>query len=249
MRFPALVMGLTFFVACRPSAGRTVAADSTDTAAAAAADGEMGAMGAPGSDPHMAMTPTWPLAPGDSARARAVVDSVRKTLGKYRDVRVAVADGFKEFLPNVKNQRVYHFTNWRHALAARFGFDPASPTALLYKQDSAGAMTLVGVMYTESPGTSLEELNRRVPLSIAHWHEHVNWCLPPRGQLGRWRDSSGGRPVFGPLGPIASRAACDSVGGRFLPRVFGWMVHVNAFAGDDPKTIWAVEEPGDHMKM
>lgn len=249
MRLSVLVMGLTVFVACRPAPGRTVAADSTDTAAAAAADGEMGAMGPMGSDPHMVMTPTWPLAPGDSARARALVDEVRKTLGKYRDVQVAVADGFKEFLPNVKHQRVYHFTNWRHALAARFGFDPASPTALLYEQDSAGGMHLVGVMYTEAPATPLEELNRRVPLSIAHWHEHVNWCLPPRGALGRWRDSTGGKPVFGPLGPIATRAGCDSVGGRFLPRVFGWMVHVNAFVGDDPKAIWAVEAPGDHMKM
>jgi hypothetical protein len=110
-------------------------------------------------------------------------------------------------------------------------------------------MTLVGVMYTESPGASLNELNRRVPLSIARWHEHVNWCLPPRDTLSRWRDSAGGKPVFGPLGPIATRAACDSAGGRFLPRVFGWMVHVNAFAGDDPKVIWGVGEHDDHMKM
>jgi hypothetical protein len=150
----------------------------------------------------------------------------------------------------VKHQRVYHFTSWRNAIATRVSFDPASPTSLLYKEDPAGRMTLVGVMYTESPRTSLDELNRRLPLSIAHWHEHVNWCLPPRGQLDRWRDSSNGKPVFGPLGPIATQAGCDSVGGRFLPRVFGWMVHVNAFAGDDPKVIWAVEEPGDdHMKM
>ena len=61
--------------------------------------------------------------------------------------------------------------------------------------------------------------------------------------------SSCGKPVFGPLGPIATKAACDSAGGRFLPRVFGWMVHVNAFAGDDAKVIWAVEEHDDHMKM
>jgi len=244
MRRAVVVMGLTVFVACRPSPGRTVAADATDLAAAAAADGEMGMMGAM-ADPHMRMTPTWPLAPGDSARARAIVDTVRRALGKYRDVRVAEADGFKEFLPSVPNQRVYHFTNWRHGLAARTSFDPASPTALLYRPDSAGGMRLVGVMYTEGPNTPLAELNRRVPLSIAHWHQHVNWCLPPRGELGRWRDSSGGRPVFGPFGPIATRAACDSAGGRFLPRVFGWMVHVNAFLGDDPKVIWAVEPPGD----
>jgi hypothetical protein len=248
MRRTLLVALVALVPACRTPAGRSIASDSTDTAAAAAADREMGGMGGMGADPHMSMTPTWPLAAGDSARARALVNQVRSSLAKYKDVKVAEADGFKEFLPNVRNQQVYHFTSWRHAVAARFSFDPAAPTALLYQHDSAGAWTLVGVMYTESPGASLNELNRRVPLSIAHWHEHVNWCLPPRDDLSRWRDSSGGKPVFGPLGPIATKAACDGAGGRFLPRVFGWMVHVNAFAGDDPKVIWAVEERGDHMK-
>ncbi|HZH39528.1 MAG TPA: hypothetical protein VFD85_00880 [Gemmatimonadales bacterium] len=236
--------------ACRTPASRTAAVpDTTDTATAAAADGEMANMAGMRADPHMSMTPTWPLAAGDSARAQAIVDQVRSSLGKYRDVRVAMADGFKEFLPNVKHQKVYHFTSWRHAVTARFSFDPASPTSLLYKEDSGGGMTLVGVMYTESPGASLAELNRRVPLSIAHWHEHVNWCLPPRDQPSRWRDSSGGKPVFGPLGPIATQASCDSAGGRFFPRVFGWMVHVNAFSSDDPGVIWGGEDHDDHMKM
>jgi hypothetical protein len=237
-------------VACRTPASRTAAVpDTTDTTTAAAADGEMANLAGRNADPHLTMTPTWPLAAGDSARAQAIVAQVRSSLAKYQDVRVAVADGFKEFLPNVKHQKVYHFTNWRHAVTARFSFDPASPTSLLYKEDSGGGMTLVGVMYTESPGASLEELNRRVPLSITHWHEHVNWCLPPRDQPSRWRDSTAGKPVFGPLGPIATRAACDSAGGRFFPRVFGWMVHVNAFSGDDPRIIWGGEDHDDHMKM
>ena len=246
------MIAVALLAACRTPAGRSGATvtDSTDTAAAAAADGEMGNMAGMHDDPHMSMTPTWTLQPGDSARAQALVAQVRAKLAKYRDVKAAEADGFKEFLPNVKHQRVYHFTSWRNAVAARFSFDPAAPTALLYKEDSTGGMTLVGVMYTEPPRASLNDLNARVPLSIAHWHEHVNWCLPPQGDLGRWRDSAGGKPVFGPLGPIATRAACDSAGGRFLPRVFGWMVHVNAFAGDDPRVIWSVEEPGDdRMKM
>jgi len=239
--------------ACRPPAGRSAAVpDSTDpatAAAAAAADGEMNNMPGMGADPHMSMTPTWPLQPGDSARARVIVAQVRASLAKYRDVKVAEADGFKEFLPNVKHQRVYHFTSWRNAVANRLSFDPATPTSLLYKNDSTGGMTLVGVMYTESPRTSLDELNQRVPLSITHWHEHVNWCLPPRDQPSRWRDSTGGRPVFGPLGPIATRSACDSAGGRFLPRVFGWMVHVNAFSSDDPRVIWGGEDHDERMKM
>ena len=38
-----------------------------------------------------------------------------------------------------------------------------------------------------------------------------------------------GEPVFGPRSPIATAEACDAVGGRFVPRLFGWMVHVEAF--------------------
>ncbi len=107
-------------------------------------------------DPHMAMTPTWPLAAGDSARARALVDQIRANFAKYKDVRVAEADGFKEFLPNVKNQKVYHFTSTRNAITARFSFDPLAPTSLLYKEEAGGGMTLVGVMYTDTPRASLE---------------------------------------------------------------------------------------------
>ena len=50
-----------------------------------------------------------------------------------------------------------------------------------------------------------------------------------------------GKPLFGPDSPIVTKGACDAVGGRFFPRLFGWMVHVNAFESDDPRVIW-----GDH---
>lgn len=247
---PLTLVLLMAAVACHPPGGHAVATpDTTDATAAGAADREMSTLAGMSADPHMAMTPTWPLAAGDSARARALVDQIRASFAKYKDVRVAEADGFREFLPNVKNQKVYHFTSTRNAITARFSFDPLAPTSLFYKEEAGGGMTLVGVMYTETPRASLEELNARVPLSITHWHQHVNWCLPPRDRPARWRDSTGGKPVFGPLGPIATQAACDSAGGRFFPRVFGWMVHVNAFSGDDPKVIWGGEDHDDHMKM
>src|SRR5437870_1939006 len=50
----------------------------------------------------------------------------------------------------------------------------------------------------------------------------------------RWRETKDGQPLFGPKSPIATAEACEAVGGRFRPRLFGWMVHVMAFAGVDP---------------
>ena len=73
---------------------------------------------------------------------------------------------------------------------------------------------------------------------MTRWHEHVNWCLPPRGRLDRWGETRYGKPVFGPKSAIATADACAAVGGRFLPRLFGWMVHVMAFESDDPNVIW-----------
>ena len=39
-----------------------------------------------------------------------------------------------------------------------------------------------------------------------------------------------------------------AAGGRFVPRLFGWMAHVYMFGGDDPLTIWGGEH-ADHMHM
>jgi hypothetical protein len=91
-----------------------------------------------------------------------------------------------------------------------------------------------------APGDSAraaEILTARLPLSVARWHQHISWCLPG-GSLSearrRWSETRNGQPVFGPRSPIATQEACDAVGGRFRPRLFGWMVHVMAFSAGDP---------------
>lgn len=233
---------LALAAGCAPRAApQSATQDPDSTHAAAAADramsGMSGAMDV--EDLHMKLTPQRPPAPGDSARAAALVTRIRTSLAKYRDVRAAAADGFAMFLPGVKNQPVYHYTNRLWALEAVMRFDPDHPTSLLYQRGPGDSLVLVGAMYTAPARLSDDELDQRIPLSVARWHEHVNWCIPPRGGAQHWRDSTGGRPVFGPQSPIATAAACAAVGGRFLPRIFGWMVHVNAFASDDPRVIWA----------
>jgi len=50
-----------------------------------------------------------------------------------------------------------------------------------------------------------------------------------------------GHAVFGPESPIATQAACDSVGGDFHESLFGWMIHANVFAGDDLGAIFGDE--------
>lgn len=191
---------------------------------------------------HMEMTPKRPAKADDSLRAARLVTELRSSIVRYRDVDLAVSDGFKQFAPQLKDQRIYHFTNYGYAFRNVFRFDPAKPTSLLYKKDSAGKFVLFGAMYTAPKGFSAEKLDKRVPLSVAQWHKHVNWCLPPKGDQSRWTETRNGRPVFGPLG-VSTRAECESAGGKFRKEIFGWMVHANVFA-DDPRHVWGDE---NHM--
>ena len=206
-----------------------------------ATETSMTSMAAMATNPHMKMTAPRRATAADSARARALADTLRRALAKYQDVKVAEADGFRMFAPQLKKQRVYHFTRNMSAVKAAFTFDAASPTSLLYTRDTTGRFTLVGAMYTAPRRLSEDDLNARVPLSIARWHEHVNICLPKRGATERWKETRKGQMLFGPAGAIATKQDCDTNDGRWMEHLFGWMVHANVFASNDPGTVW-----GDH---
>jgi hypothetical protein len=204
-----------------------------DEHAAMAADHAMAGM-VSNEDLHMRLTPLRSPAPGDSARAAEVLAVMRRELEKYREVHAAEADGFRQFLPGA-GAPIQHYTKFRWALQSRNGLDPARPTSLLYQRGADGALTLVGAMFTAPPQTSDAELDARLPLSLARWHQHVNWCIPPLADARRrWSETKNGQPVFGPKSPIATAEACEAVGGRFQPRLFGWMLHVMAFSEGDP---------------
>ena len=172
-----------------------------------------------GSNPHMYMTALRQQTPADLQRANEVVAQLRAGIDKYRDYQVALNEGYKIFMPNIP-QPEYHFTNYEKGFLEAFRFDPAQPTSLLYRK-TAGGYELVGAMYTMPKRASEEQLNERVPLSVAHWHLHTNLCMPPFGEMRRadWTK-------FGLRGSIATEQACDAAGGRFHPIIFGWMVHI-----------------------
>src|SRR6185503_17620400 len=50
-------------------------------------------------DLHLRLTAVRPAATGDSARAAEILTIMRRELAKYRDVRVAQDDGFRNFIP------------------------------------------------------------------------------------------------------------------------------------------------------
>lgn len=192
--------------------------------------------------PHMKMTALREAKPGDQEKAEQVVEAARKAAEKYSDYKVALAEGFKIFMPNVP-QKQYHFTNYWYAFEARRGFNPDHPTSLLYEKQGDG-YKLIGVMYTASKDATEDELNERIPLSVAEWHAHVNLCLPPADKK---QEALGQHSQFGMGGSIATKSDCDAAGGKFVPQIFGWMVHVYPFE-KNPQDIWSVERQA-HQEM
>ncbi len=222
-------------------------------------------------DAHMTMTPLRPARAEDLDRARELLSTLRHSISRYRNYRVALAQGMRIFLPGVP-QDVYHFVDYRASGEEyRGNFNPTRPGSVLYVKDGEG-YRLVGAMYSAPPEATPDDLNALIPLSVARWHAHTNICLPRsitlddmiRDQLGTDRsDVPGMLSVaanphalelnrrlgfladgrFGFEGRIADRAGCEAAGGHLIPQAFGWMVHVYPFAGDDLKVAFGTSVP------
>jgi hypothetical protein len=190
--------------------------------------------------PHMKMTELRPLKPGDEERAQKVVESARRVADKYKDYHTALNEGFQIFLPNVP-QKTYHFTNYSYAFEAAFEFNPEHPTSLLYEKHGDD-YKLVGVMYTAPKRFTEDDLDQRIPLSVAQWHEHVNFCAPAARQK---LDPLSAHPKFGFHGSISTKEECEANGGTFKPLVFNWMVHVYPLEKTEAE-IWAVDRDHEH---
>jgi hypothetical protein len=191
---------------------------------------------------HMKMTALRTPQPGDAGRAQQVADAARGVMEKYKDYHVALNEGFKIFHPELP-QKQYHFTNYRYAFEAAFDFNPEHPTSLLYEKQGDD-YKLIGVMYTAPKKATWADLDQRIPLSIAQWHAHVNMCLPPSD---RKNEAWGPNVKFGLAGSISTKADCDAAGGKFMPQIFGWMVHVYPLE-QKPQEVWSVKRQAhDHM--
>src|SRR5688572_30296710 len=148
--------------------------------------------------PHLDLTPLRKPAPGDSARAAKVVTELRKGIAKYRDITVAMADGFHMFAPEARDQPIYHYIHPTRTMRENARFDATRPSSLLYRKRADGSLELLGAMYTAAARATLEELDSRIPLSVAQWHRHINYCFPADRR--RISETRNGQPLFGPVG-------------------------------------------------
>ena len=187
-------------------------------------------------DAHMRITKQRTPKPEDNARAEEIAEKARQAIDKYKDYKVALRDGFEILLPEVP-QTMYHYNKLANYIEAESRFNPEHPTSLLYEKTSDG-YRLIGVMYTAPAGMSEDELDERVPLSIAQWHEHINICLPKGSDTFKGLIGQGDK--FGLEGSITTKEECSKAGGQFLPRLLGWMVHLYPYE-KTPEAMWSVE--------
>jgi hypothetical protein len=218
-------------MAAPEAGGKTQQTESPAPASGGSAEGMASMSG------HMYMTSLRPIQPGDQQKADAIVAAAKAAMAPYEDYRKALADGYEIFLPDVP-QSQYHFTKHEYGREARTHFDPSKPTSLLYKKTVDGGYKLVGAMYTDRVDASEEDLNDRIPLSIARWHQHINFCKAPEGQKSAYFEPDA---KFGLLGSITTQEACEAAGGEFRSHLFGWMIHVYPYE-TDAKKIWSTND-------
>jgi hypothetical protein len=191
---------------------------------------------------HMCITPLRAKQSGDEERAKALVAQVKASIEKYKDYKKAIADGYIQGNPEVV-QPQYHFTNKANIRLADMRFDPSKPSSLLYRQTPTQRFKLEGVMFTDSTSASEDELNERVPLSVARWHEHTNFCGAPANKVNEYH---GVHPKFGMFGSIHTAEACKAEGGTFMPVIFSWMIHVFPYE-DNLKDQFSMNDDVAHV--
>lgn len=172
---------------------------------------------------HMQMSLKGEAMPGDSARAAQILAAAGGVLSRYRDVKTAVHDGYKPFFPTGRIGEEIHYTNYRYRRKEQRQIDYSRPGSILYKRTAEG-LEAVGVMYTAPVNSSPPQLDALVPLSIATWHRHVDFCGGPRSLPAS--EQFGPKARFGPRGSIHTEEECRAAQGLWIPVVLEWMTHV-----------------------
>jgi hypothetical protein len=191
---------------------------------------------------HMCITPLRPKQPGDEQKAKALVAEVTATIKKYKDYKKALADGYVIANPKLE-QPQYHFNNEANGRLADTQFDPTRPSSLLYRRTPTQLYKLEGVMFTARRDATEEELNLRIPLSIARWHQHINFCAAPAEKV---KEYHGEHPKFGMFGSIHTKEACQAEGGTFYPVMFSWMIHVFPYEAN-MKDVFSMNDDEAHV--
>jgi len=167
-----------------------------------------------------------PVTYEELTRTAQQLEAARRATAKYREVRVAEADGYYAIGPDAPGMGIHYV---RLNPTASGGFDVEHPDILLYEKDSAvpGGYALVGVSYLLSADTDVDgqPKNPPFPKSLASWHRHADLCV------------LADRSVKSDLTDVQ----CKAAGGRFTA-LTQWMVHAWIWK-DSPAGVFSPTNP------
>ena len=165
-----------------------------------------------------------PVTFSDLTQTAAMLEKARHATEKYKDVRVAEADGYQAIGPDVPGMGIHYVGSKGGA-----SFDIEQPPILLYEKNPsvAGGFELVGVSYffSAAAGPDGQPQGAPFPKTLAQWHRHANLCV------------LADRSVRSHL----SESDCAAQGGNFTLET-QWMVHAWIWK-DSPTGVFAPTNP------
>ena len=155
---------------------------------------------------------------------------LRESIEKYKDYHVALADGFRIFMPNLP-QSEYHFTNYYNGFLESFTLrSHAAHFPALQENQNRLRPDRRDVHHAQARlRRAIERARPAQRRAVAPAHQAVH------ASQGRARPRR--LTKFGLQGSIITKEACTEAGGTFYPVIFGWMVHVYPFE-DSREKIW-----------
>ncbi|MCH8894226.1 MAG: hypothetical protein IIB32_12070 [Chloroflexi bacterium] len=145
------------------------------------------------------------------------LDTVRQATEKYRDVEVALDDGYLISLQQTPNMGA-HFVNLDRKWDGVF--NPAEPEFLLYIQDEAEEWELVGTGFLLPTLLAGEDHPEAFVGPLDNWHVHYSLCRGGRNE------------------GSATAEECLESGGNWAASV-GWMIHAYVWV-DNPLGVFGM---------
>ena len=149
------------------------------------------------------------------------LDTIRASTEKYRDVRVAEAEGFIRTTDEVPNMGAHFINPW---LTVDGIFDPARPEVLIYVRDEQGEWELVGTSFVQLMPVASPDHPEAFAGPLDNWHVHYELCTGPRIAI------LAGTPE-----------ECEAAGGVWVPS-YGWMIHAWVWV-DNPLGVFSMWNP------
>ena len=146
------------------------------------------------------------------------LEALHAATEKYRDVNVAIADGYKQRGGVVPNMGA-HFVHEDRVMDGSLNVE--EPEILIYDQDEAGNWLLVGTSLVLPWQMVGDEHPDGFAGSLDNWHVHYDLCELPDGGF-----------------RTAPAEECQAAGGNFNES-YGWMIHAWVY-DDNPLGVFSM---------